>query len=367
MALIQVVEWDKNLSPSDVFAWRYRDRNDPGKSDDLGNWTQLVVQESQEAVLFRDGQALDLFGAGRHTLSTDNIPLLNKLLNLPTRGESPFKAYVWFVNKVHALDIKWGTTSPLLLRDPEYQIPVPVRAYGQFGITIQNSRQFLVKLVGSRSELTREDIIGSFRGLLLSRIGDIIATYITERKVNIFSISAALMDLSNEIATEVSPVFEEYGIQLANFFVESVNVPEDDEAVSDLKKAMSEKARMNLMGYNYQQQRSFDTMEKMAEASGEGGGNSLLGTGVGLGAGFGLGGAVGQMASKMAQNLNPEGTPSQSSPQKAFCPECGKPYEPGSRFCPSCGKPLSQICSQCQAELAPGMNFCPKCGTQVKA
>lgn len=363
MALMQIVRWDSGLNPADIFAWRYVDPKNPDRSDALGNWTQLVVQESQEAILFRDGQALDLFGPGRYVLSTDNIPLLRRLINLPTGGETPFKAHVWFVNKLNILDVKWGTLSPLLLRDPEYQIPIPVRAYGQFGVRIRDSRKFLLKLVGTRTRLTRDELVDSFRGLLLSRIGDMVASYITLRKINIFDISAYLKDMSDEAAEEVRPVFEEYGIEPANFFFGSINVPEDDEAVQDLKKAMSERARMNVMGYNYQQKRSFDTMEGMAQASGSGdgggGGNPLLGAGMGLGAGLGMGGAFGQMASQMGQFLNtsPTGAP-------RACPKCGKACGEG-RFCPSCGASLAPGCPHCGAEIAADARFCSKCGKPI--
>ena len=363
MALMQIVRWDSGLNPADIFAWRYVDPKNPDRSDALGNWTQLVVQESQEAILFRDGQALDLFGPGRYVLSTDNIPLLRRLINLPTGGETPFKAHVWFVNKLNILDVKWGTLSPLLLRDPEYQIPIPVRAYGQFGVRIRDSRKFLLKLVGTRTRLTRDELVDSFRGLLLSRIGDMVASYITLRKINIFDISAYLKDMSDEAAEEVRPVFEEYGIEPANFFFGSINVPEDDEAVQDLKKAMSERARMNVMGYNYQQMRSFDAMEGMAQASGSGdgggGGNPLLGAGMGLGAGLGMGGAFGQMASQMGQFLNASPTGASRA-----CPKCGKACGEG-RFCPSCGASLAPGCPHCGAEIAADARFCSKCGKPI--
>ena len=363
MALMQIVKWDSGLNPADIFAWRYMDPKNPDRSDALGNWTQLVVQESQEAILFRDGQALDLFGPGRYVLSTDNIPLLRRLINLPTGGETPFKAHVWFVNKLNILDVKWGTLSPLLLRDPEYQIPIPVRAYGQFGVRIRDSRKFLLKLVGTRTRLTRDELVDSFRGLLLSRIGDMVASYITLRKINIFDISAYLKDMSDEAAEEVRPVFEEYGIEPANFFFGSINVPEDDEAVQDLKKAMSERARMNVMGYNYQQRRSFDAMEGMAQASGSGdgggGGNPLLGAGMGLGAGLGMGGAFGQMASQMGQFLNASPTGASRA-----CPKCGKACGEG-RFCPSCGASLAPGCPHCGAEIAADARFCSKCGKPI--
>ena len=290
MALLQIVQWNEKIDSGDVFAWRWTDARDPVRSNELGNWTQLIVQETQEAILFRDGQALDLFGPGRYTLSTENVPILRHLINLPTGGESPFKAWVWFINKVNVLDVKWGTQTPILLRDPEYQVPLPVRAYGQFGIRVKESRQFLLKLAGTRVQITREDLVNSFRGLLLSRIGDMIATYISQKKITIFDINAYLQDMSDEATEALRPAFDEYGIESVNFFFGSINVPDDDEAVKDLKRAMSERARMDLKGYSYQQERSFDVLEATAQNTGDGGGGSLMGAGVGLGQGVGVDG-----------------------------------------------------------------------------
>jgi len=130
MAIVEVVKY--NGTP-DVFAWKF-------PNEQLGTWTQVIVNESQEAVLFKGGQALDIFGPGRHTLSTANIPLLNKVINLPFGGRSPFAAEVWYINKVHSLDIKWGTPTPIQLKDPKYNIFVPLRSFGQFGIQSVNPR-----------------------------------------------------------------------------------------------------------------------------------------------------------------------------------------------------------------------------------
>ena len=133
MAVAKVVKYDG--SP-DIYAWKYPDT-------ELGTWTQLIVNESQEAILFKGGQALDWFGPGRHTLETANIPLLSKLVNLPFKGKSPFTAEVWFVNKVNTLDVKWGTPTPIQLQDPKYNVFIPVRAHGQFGIRITDAKKFL--------------------------------------------------------------------------------------------------------------------------------------------------------------------------------------------------------------------------------
>ena len=132
MALVEVVKYEG--SP-DVFAWKY-------PNEELGTWTQLIVNESQEAVLFKGGIACDVFQAGRHTLNTANIPILNNIINLPFGGESPFTAEVWYVNKAYSLDIKWGTPTPILIQDPKYKVFVPLRSYGQLAFRSTISKSF---------------------------------------------------------------------------------------------------------------------------------------------------------------------------------------------------------------------------------
>lgn len=272
------------------------------------------------------------------------------------------------------LDVKWGTTAPLLLRDPEYRVAVPVRAYGQFGVKIKDSRKFLLKLVGVQAQLKRDYLINAFRALILNRIGDMIATYMVEKKVSIFDISVYLKDMSQEALEEISPTFDEYGIEALNFYIESVNVPEDDPSVIDLRQAMSERARMDVIGYNYQQKRSFDTMESMAGASG--GGNPLIGAGIGMGVGMGVGGAFTNMAQNMGQNLNVAPQQGQAMQQQntaqpnakqtsIFCPKCGKQNPEGTRFCQVCGTAVVNVCPSCNTEVSLNARFCPKCGKDL--
>ena len=369
MAIVQIVQWDDSINSNDVLAWRYVDKKNPAKSDELGNWTQLVVRETQEAILFKDGQALDLFGAGRHTLSTSNIPMLGRLINLATGGESAFKASVWFVNKVDILDVKWGTQNPIMLRDPEYQIPIYVRAFGQFGIRVNNSRQFLLKLSGNKSSVTRDEVAEYFKGLILSRMGDMIATYIAHKKITIFEISAYLDDMSKEAVEKIRPELSLYGIEPLNFYFGSVNVVDDDEGIKKLKSAMAERASMNVMGTSYQQKRSFDVMESAAKNEG---GGSLMGAGMGLGAGMGMVGAFGQMAAQMGQYINPNNpapnpvSPSANPPVNnsgSVCPSCGQSVPAGAKFCMNCGAKL--VCSNCGNAIIPGAKFCPNCGQKI--
>ena len=152
MAIVSVVKYDGN---PDVFAWKYPD-------SELGTWTQLIVNESQQAILFKGGQALDVFEAGRHTLSTNNIPFLETIINLPFGGQSPFSAEVWFVSKQFNLDVKWGTPSPIQIQDPVFGVFVPVRSHGVFGIQIDDAKRFLVKLVGTLPSFTKTILCGTF-------------------------------------------------------------------------------------------------------------------------------------------------------------------------------------------------------------
>lgn len=355
MAVVEVVKY--NGDP-DILVWKY-------PSEELGTWTQLIVNESQEAILFKGGQALDLFTSGRHTLETANIPLLNKIINLPFGGRSPFKAEVWYINKVHSLDIKWGTPTPIQLQDPKYKIFIPLRSYGQFGIQIEDSRKFLIKLVGTLSVFNKENIIKYFRGFYLTKVKDAISSYLVHKQVSILEINAYLVELSQYLKEEMVPTLEEYGVKLVNFYVNDINVPEEDSAVIKLKEALAKRAEMDIIGYNYVQQRSFDTLEGAATNPGSGQAG-LMGAGIGLGMGAGIGGIMGSQFGSMVQNIN-------TNSRMIKCPNCNASIEETKPFCSECGCSIQKqeknkerkeiICSNCKARIASNVKFCPECGT----
>lgn len=365
MAVVEVVKFD---GLPDVLAWKY-------PSQELGTWTQLVVNESQEAVLYKGGVALDVFGSGRHTLDTANIPLLNKIVNLPFGGRSPFTAEVWFVSKIHALDIKWGTASPIQLQDAKYGIFVPVRSYGQFGIRIRDTKKFLVKLVGTLPILDKENLVKYFRGLYLTKAKDAISSYMIFKIISILEISAYLDELSEFLKERLQPTLDEYGIELLNFFVNDISVPEDDTAVQTLKQALAKRAEMDIIGYNYQQERSFDTLE---EAAGNPGSESsgLMGAGIGLGLGIPIGGAMAGPIGGIASILNtnaplqaeqPQVIPVMpaGSPQQRKCPSCEAVLSGTPKFCPECGTALERKCSKCGNKIEGMPKFCPECGNPL--
>ncbi len=160
MALIDVVKWE---AAADQIVWKF-------PNSELSTMTQLIVNESQTAILFKDGKRLDSFGAGRHTLSTNNIPLLNKLVNLPFGGKSPFAAEVWFVNRAVPLDLKWGTPTPLQLEDPQYGLVVPVSAFGQMGIRVKDPAQFVTGVVGTLLNFGTRAVLDYFKGVLVAQL-----------------------------------------------------------------------------------------------------------------------------------------------------------------------------------------------------
>lgn len=351
MAIVEVITFNGN---PDVFAWKY-------PNSELGTWTQLIVNESQEAILVKGGKICDVFQAGRHTLSTENIPILNKIVNLPFGGRSPFTAEVWYINKVFSLDIKWGTATPIQLQDPKYKVFVPVRAFGQFGIQIEDSQKFLVKLVGNLPQFDKTSILKYFRGVYLTKAKDGISSYLVHKNTSILEINAYLDEISSFLKERIAPTFNEYGIHLTSFYVNDINVPEDDAAVHKLKQALAKRAEMDIVGYSYQQERSFDTLEGAATNpnSMQGG---LMGAGIGLGMGVGVGGAIGQQFTGLTQTLN--------TAETKLCPKCNATIEKTARFCNRCGcdteaktEPKTEIkCSACGAALTENSKFCMECG-----
>jgi len=361
MAIIEVLKYE---GPPDVFAWRY-----PNK--ELGTWTQLIVHETQEAILFKGGQALDSFSAGRHTLSTANIPILSNVINLPFGGKSPFTAEVWFVNKLRSLDVKWGTSSPIQLQDPKYNIIVSLRAYGQFGVQISDPRKFLATMVGTLPTFDQGTLIKYYRGVLMSNITEIISSYIVRKKISVVEINAYIAEISKHIMEAIAASFEEMGISLLNFYVDSINIPENDPAAIRIKEALAKKAEMDIIGYTYHQERTFNTLEGAAKNPS----NPAAVMGTGLGMGLGMVGPMHDTVSKLLEDPRVSDKNDVHTKQKA-CTKCGTLNGEEARFCSSCGQSIqaqveeseqSILCSDCGNALPRNAKFCLHCGDPYHA
>ncbi len=326
MAIIDRVKYD---GPGNVLVWKY-------PAEDLSWGTQVIVNQAQEAIFFKGGQALDVLGPGTHTLRTANIPLLRGLIKAPFGGETPFAAEIYYINKAVNLDVKWGTNSPIPVLDPKFNVYLPVRAFGQFGIQVADSRAFVVQLSATNPQFTTEQLSNYFKGVLLTKAKDYIAETIVKQKINLLEISAYLEEMSGSIQEKLSADFGKFGVKLVNFYLNSVDVPEDDDTVVRLKKALSDKAELDIIGDKYAQKRTFDVLDKAAANEG-GGAGAIMGAGLGLGAGLGVGQAMGgQVGAAMGGAGGPAATPAGAK----FCSQCGKGVAAGAKFCADCGSKI---------------------------
>lgn len=229
---------------NDTFVWKH-----PIEDFNLGS--QLIVHESQEAIFFRDGKALDLFGAGRYTLATQNIPLLENLYKLPTSTTEVFHSEVYFVNLTTQMGIKWGTDSKVRLFDPASGLHIEIGACGNFSLRVCDSRKLLVKLVGTASELKQNEvmgdpysissIVGKFKALVMNKAKANIARIIKENNINILEVDEYIDVISDRLRLAINEVLGEYGLVMPEFFVTSVMTPDDDPNFRRLKQQFADK------------------------------------------------------------------------------------------------------------------------------
>lgn len=313
---MKIAEIIKYEGDNTTFIWKH-------PSEDFNSLTQLIVHESQEAIFFMNGQALDLFGPGRYTLETQNIPLIGKVLNRATDDKSPFHCEVYFINKTEQMAIKWGTDSKVQYIDPQYGFPLSIGASGEMTLRVQDSRKLLIKLVGTENFLGREKLVSFFRAFLMTRVKTYIAQVIKTNAINIFEIDENLTAFSENIQKLLIPDFEGYGIALEHFFVTNIAKPDGERQYEKFKElhfrqyadiaeaklrqqteiidaetaaqktvidSKAQATKRAQEGYTYAQERGFDVAEKVAQNEAVG---QFTNMGVGLGTMAGVGGAVG--------------------------------------------------------------------------
>lgn len=390
LALEQIIKYEGDNT---TFVWKH-------PCEDFNTGSQLIVHESQEALFFLNGQALDLFGPGRHTLETQNIPLLSKIANIPTGGETPFHCEVYFINKTEQMAIKWGTDSKVQYVEPTYHFPISIGANGEMTLSVADSRLLVVNLVGTERVLDQTTITRYFRAFLMTKVKTYIAQTIKANAINIFEIDEKLEDFSAELKQRLEKDFADYGVSLNRFFVTAIVKPDGDpqyekfkdlhfRQYADIAEAQLQqkvgiieqqtKAQQMVIesqgiaqkrateGYTYQQERGFDVAEKVAQNEGSG---NFSSAGIGLGMIAGVGGAIGntvgnvfnQSVSAMNDNI-----PASAETPK-FCDVCGSELTPGAIFCDNCGSAINtvnaNVCPNCGFTFIRPGKFCPKCGVK---
>jgi len=302
--IIDVVE-APNQGPNDMVV-----RVPQSGSGDFRLGSQVIVRESQTAVFYRDGKSLDSFGAGRHTITTANLPVLSGLLSLVTGGDNMFTAEVYFVNMREFTDLKWGTPQPISLRDSELGY-ARVRGFGQYTMQISDPKRFVDQIVGTQGLYQTSQIEDYLRSAVISKITDVLG----ENMTSIFDLPKLVEELGAAVKAKVQDSFTAMGITLKQFMVVSLT-PTDETA-----KAIDERASMGAVG-NVDAYMKFMAAKAMGEAAKNPGGEAA--TGVGLGAGMGMGaGMAGMIANAMnsaTQNTQPAAQTAPAAPAAAGAP-----------------------------------------------
>jgi len=358
MALLEILEHHDPTGEEIIY------RFPPQGSADIKLGAQLVVHETQEAVLYRDGKALDVFGPGRHTLSTQNIPLLGKVIGSPFGGESPFRVSVVFVNKKTFIDQKWGTREPVVFRDTELGM-VRLRAFGNYGYRIADSQLFVNTVVGSQGLFETSRLQDFYRDVIVSRLNDLLG----ETLKTIFDLARYYDELGTAAKARLAEDFAKYGVDLTDFYINSITPPDEVQEKMDERAAMGAVGDMN----TYMQFKAAQAIQDAAEGGGGGGegGAASAGMGLGLGAGFGamMPGMISNAMNQAGQGGQPQGGGAAPAAAAAaaggFCSDCGAQMPQGAKFCPGCGKKQEASgCSGCGQPVPDGAKFCPNCGNK---
>ena len=316
---ISVIEWNE---PQDgILSYRY-----PMQDLEIQNGGQLTVSESQVAAFVNEGKIADVFGPGLHTLNTRNLPILTDLMNWDKDFESPFKSEVYFFSTRQQIDQKWGTATPITIRDKEFGA-VRLRAFGIYSYRIADPKVFFNQVSGTRQCYFASDLEGQLRDTILANLTAIFAV----SNISFLDLAANQSALADKVSEQIKPIFAALGLQLTQFVVENVSLPEE------LAKVLDQRIGMSIVGdvNRYTQYAAAESLDLAA---------ANTGGGAGVGMGLGAGAAVAQvLASSLKSSTPAAAAPAFVAPAvdtaTKFCIDCGKPIAARAKFCAECGQP----------------------------
>ena len=376
--------------------------------EDFNVGSQLIVAEYEEALFMKDGIIEEVFGPGKYTLTTENYPFLTSFLShFMSGGVSAYNCKVYYVNRSHHLELKWGTVTPIRVIDPMWGIEVHVQARGAYTVAVKDGKKFFLKMVGANAAADEKDIVKNFRTAFIQHITDEMADYLVSQDKEILVVCNRKKSLADDMLPILNEILDEYGMELINFYIENIEIPEDDECMARIRElrilrqekqfereqsAADERLRFNLRRESSEADRyvsgqmaqaDYERMsirdqdgnngwarQESAEilkgaANNDGMGGAFVGAGMGMSVGM----AMGNMMNGMQNGA--EGSPlmgNGNGPKKIICKNCNSVVPEGMKFCGCCGTKVEEEkakCASCGALLIPGMKFCGECGTPV--
>lgn len=221
LPFIEIIE--EITSDPNLLMWKFHDED-----KEIKNGAKLTVRESQHAMLLNEGQLADVFSPGLYTLSTENIPVLSRLKGWKYGFESPFKADVYFFNTHQFINNKWGTPAPILLNDPQFG-QVRVRAFGSFDLKICDVATFFRQYAGTHKQLTIFELQQQLRDFVAPKFGEVLAN----ENISVTDVAGNISTLGKKIEPYLKPYFEQLGLELTQFVITSVTLPEEVTAHYD--------------------------------------------------------------------------------------------------------------------------------------
>jgi membrane protease subunit (stomatin/prohibitin family) len=339
---IDILQWTE--AGDDVLAWRF-----PTADLEIQQGGQLVVRETQAALFVHDGKAADLFGPGRHTLRTQNLPVLTNLRHWTKKFESPFKSEVYFFSTRLRLDRTWGTGTPITIRDAEFGA-VRVRAFGVYSYHIASPAAFFSRVSGTRESYLAAEMEGQLRSTLVTLLGD----HFAESRLPFLDMAANQVDLGAAVADRARAAFADLGLGLDTFQIQSISLPDE------LQKRLDERIGMGIVGQDLGRYTQYQMAQAIPVAAAQEGG--VAGAGVGLGAGVAMGQAMAQ-----AMGAATSGGGGASATTRADAGAAGGAGAAGAAGAASTASdaPVGILCGRCRARLERATRFCPECGAQL--
>lgn len=379
--------------------------------EDFNVGSQLIVAEYEEALFMKDGIIEEVFGPGKYTLTTENYPFLTKFVSrFLSGGVSAYNCKVYYINKSHHLELKWGTGTPIRVIDPMWGIEVHVQARGAYTVVVKDGKKFFLKMVGANIAADEKEVVKNFRTAFIQHITDQLADYLISQGNEVLVICNKKKGLADDMLSILNGILDEYGMELVNFYIESIEVPEDDECMNRIRElriqrqekvfereqsVADERIRYNLRRESSEADRFVSgqmaqaDLERMSirdqdgnngwarqemagimrEAAGnDGTGGAFVSAGMGLSMGSQMGAMMNQIHGGQV-----EGSPLNAGAggeRKNICSKCSAIVPNGMKFCGNCGTPFIEEkpkCLECGAELTPGMKFCGCCGKPLAA